>query len=198
MRLVSAVAVNGLGIGSGEAIRLDFVNDLTGNPAGSGGFDDPANRDFVFADHYEVNGAAVSFGGINVGSAAARFTAKDDPDRERCRERWSRGSHHLRSNQIRRGNQDCSSCRPLLIPSLSAVTPLRLADQADGSVIVGGLVNGATIATYTANGFNSLEVAYVSGNPFFITGFGTASVLDAPVSFNVPVELVDADGDAAG
>ena len=66
------------------------------------------------------------------------------------------------------------------------------------SVIVDGLVNGATIATYTATGFNSLEVAYVSGNPFIITGFGTASVLSAPVSFNVPVELVDADGDAAG
>ena len=80
MRLVSAVAVAGLNIGSGEAIRLDFVNDLTGNPAGSGGYNDPANRDFVFADHYEVNGAVVSFGGINVGSAEARFTAKDDPD----------------------------------------------------------------------------------------------------------------------
>ena len=65
-------------------------------------------------------------------------------------------------------------------------------------MIVGGLVNGATIATYTATGFNSLEVAYVSGNPFIITGFGTASVLSEPVSFNVPVELVDADGDVAG
>ena len=77
---VSGGSGSGLGIGSGEAIRLDYVNDLTGNPAGSGGFDDPLNRDFVFADHYEVNGAVVSFGGINVGSAAARFTAKDDPD----------------------------------------------------------------------------------------------------------------------
>ena len=40
----------------------------------------PLNRDYVFADHYEVNGAVVSIGGINVGSAEARFTAKDDPD----------------------------------------------------------------------------------------------------------------------
>ena len=73
-----------------------------------------------------------------------------------------------------------------------------IAAQADGSVIVGGLVSNASIATYTANGFNSLEVAYESGNAFIITGFGTASVLAAPVSFTVPVELVDADGDAAG
>ena len=111
---VSGGGGSGLGIGSGEAIRLDFVNDLTGNPAGSGGFDDPANRDFVFADHYEVNGAVVSFGGINVGSAAARFTAKDDPDRwEQCCGRWSYRSRHLRSNQIRRGNQNCRSCLTL-------------------------------------------------------------------------------------
>ena len=73
------MAATGLFIGTNEGIRLDFVNDLTGNPAGSGDYV-PANADFVFADHYEVNGAAVSFGGINVGSAAARFTAKDDPD----------------------------------------------------------------------------------------------------------------------
>ena len=64
-------------------------------------------------------------------------------------------------------------------------------------MIVGGLVNGATIATSAATGFNSLEVTYVSGNPFIITGFGTSSVLSEPVSFNVPVELVDADGDVA-
>ena len=77
-------------------------------------FQRPANRDFVFADHYKVNGAAVSFGGINVGSAAARFTAKDDPDGPIGNDaggRWTRGSRHRRSNQLRRGNQDCSSCR---------------------------------------------------------------------------------------
>ena len=54
----------GLSIGTGEGIRLDFVHDLTGNPAGG---DFPANSDFVFAGHYEVNGAAVTFGGINLG-----------------------------------------------------------------------------------------------------------------------------------
>ena len=67
----------GLSIGTNEGIRLDFVNDLTGDPAGG---DFPANSDFVFEDHYEANGAAVTFGGINTGSAAARFTAKNDLD----------------------------------------------------------------------------------------------------------------------
>ena len=42
--------------------------------------DFPANADFVFAGHYEVNGAAVTFGGLNLVPGTARFTAKDDPD----------------------------------------------------------------------------------------------------------------------
>ena len=159
---------------------------------------DPANRDFVFADHYEVNGAAVTFGGINVGSAAARFTAKDDPD--------------LGNNVVNDGAVDPVTSVAIrfggetkIVALASFVNPVIVGGhaftinaQADGSVIVGGLVNDASIATYTADGFNSLEVTYVSGNAFIITGFGTASVLSAPVSFNVPVELVDADGDAAG
>ena len=86
---------------------------------------------------------------------------------------------------------------PFVNPVMVGGHAFTIIGQADGSVIVGGLVNGASIATYTADEFNSLEVAYVSGNPFIITGFGTASVLSEPVSFNVPVEVVDADGDAA-
>ena len=198
IRLVSAVAVYGLHIGTGEGIRLDYVNDLTGNPAGSGGFDNPANRDFVFADHYEVNGAAVSFGGINVGSAAARFTAKDDPDGPN--DAVDDGMvDHITSVAISFGGETKAVALAAFVnPVIVGGHSFTINGQADGSVIVDGLVNGASIATYTADGFNSLEVAYVSGNPFIITGFGTASVLSAPVSFNVPVELVDADGDAAG
>ena len=195
---VSGGSGSGLGIGSGEAIRLDYVNDLTGNPAGSGGFDNPANRDFVFADHYQVNGALVSIGGINAGSAEARFTAKDDPDGNDA-VGDAVAIDHVTSVAIRFGAETkvVALASPFVNPVMVGGHAFTIAGQADGSVIVSGLVNGASIATYTADGFNSLEVAYVSGNPFLITGFGTASVLSAPVSFNVPVELVDADGDAA-
>ena len=158
----------------------------------------PLNRDFVFADHYEVNGAVVSFGGINVGSAEARFTAKDDPDRGD--DAVSDGTiDPVTSVAIRFGGETkvVALASPFVNPVMVGGHAFTITGQDDGSVIVGGLVNGASIATYTADGFNSLEVAYVSGNPFLITGFGTASVLSAPVSFNVPVELVDADGDAA-
>ena len=186
---ISGGGGSGLAIGSGEAIRLDYVNDLTGNPAGSGG-------DHVFADHYEVNGAAVSFGGINIGSAAARFTAYDDPDGN---DAVGDGvPDNVTSVAIRfageiRAVDLAAFVNPVIVGGHSFTI-----SKVGASVIVDGLVNGAAIATYTATGFNSLEVAYVSGNPFSITGFGTASVLNAPVSFNVPVEVVDADGDAVG
>ena len=200
IRLVSRGGGNGQQIGTNEGIRLDYVNDLTGNPAGSGGYNDPANRDFVFADHYEVNGAAVSFGGINVGSAAARFTAKDDPDGPNGNDAVGDGIvDHITSVAISFGGETKAVALGAFVnPVIVGGHSFTIDAQADGSVIVGGLVSDASIATYTADGFNSLEVAYVSGNAFIITGFGTASVLSAPVSFNVPVELVDADGDAAG
>ena len=143
-----------------------------------------------------MNGAAVSFGGINVGSAAARFTAKDDPDGNDVGDGIL---DPVTSVAISFGGQTVAVAlaSPFVNPVMVGGQAFTIAGQADGSVIVGGLVNDASIATYTADGFNSLEVAYVSGNPFNITGFGTASVLSEPVSFDVPVEVVDADGDAA-
>src|SRR5262249_44881795 len=178
-------------IGSGEAIRVDYVNDLTGNPAASGGF--------AFEDHYVVNGAAVSFGNI-AGSktAAARFTAHDDPDGN---DAVGDGPvHPITSVAIRFGGQ-------IVVVALASVPDphsvivgghsFTIDKQADGSVIISGLVNGATIATYTADGFNSLEVAYVSGEEFVINGFSSFSFQNVPGNFNVAVQLLDSDGDTA-
>ena len=177
----------GLFIGTNEGIRLDFVNDLTGDPAGG---DFPANSDFVFLDHYDANGAAVTIGGVNTGSAAARFTAKNDSDvfggvvgengvNDGVEEA-------ITSIAIRFGGE---TGLVVLADDVVIVNPIEVGNQdftvtrdPDGmSVVVDGLVTGVTIATYTADGFNSLEVTYVSGNPFIITGFGTSAVLSDPV-----------------
>src|SRR5262249_37997098 len=178
-------------IGSGEAIRVDYVNDLTGNPAASGGF--------AFEDHYVVNGAAVSFGNI-AGSktAAARFTAHDDPDGN---DAVGDGPvDPITSVAIRFGGQ-------IVVVALASVPDphsvivgghsFTIDKQADGSVVISGPGNRATIATYTVDGFNSLEVGYVSGEEFVINGFSSFSVQDVPVNFSVPVQLLDSDGDAA-
>ena len=46
---------SGNNVGSLETFRIDFVTDLSGNPAGSP-TQTPANRDHVFDGHYTING----------------------------------------------------------------------------------------------------------------------------------------------
>jgi Ca2+-binding RTX toxin-like protein len=55
-----------------------------------------------------------------------------------------------------------------------------------------------TIATFTANGYNSVEYTYVSGDEFNIGNFGAATPSTNPVNFELPVQIVDGDGDVAG
>ena len=43
-----------------ETFRIDFVTDLSGNPAGIT-YADEANRDHVFDGHYTVNGSTAVF-----------------------------------------------------------------------------------------------------------------------------------------
>ena len=64
-------------------------------------------------------------------------------------------------------------------------------------MLVDGIVNDTAIVISTANGFDSLAITYESGDAFALTGVGSA-VFDpgAQVNFDVPVDLVDADGDA--
>ena len=62
---------------------------------------------------------------------------------------------------------------------------------------VGGVAGTTSIATFTANGYNSLEYTWVSGDTFKIGNFGAATLSTDPVDFSVPVQVVDGDGDTA-
>ena len=54
-----------------------------------------------------------------------------------------------------------------------------------------------SIATFTANGYNSLEYTWVAGDTFKIGNFGATALSSDPVDFSVPVQVVDGDGDTA-
>ena len=71
-------------------------------------------------------------------------------------------------------------------------------ENLDGSVNITGVVSGTQIATFTANGYNSVEYSYVSGSGFSIGQFGAAVPSTNPINFDVPIEVVDGDGDTAG
>jgi hypothetical protein len=59
----------GASIGLGEAMRIDFVVDLTGSPGSSGSYGDPATH--AFEAHYDVNGASALFTAIGSSGSIA-------------------------------------------------------------------------------------------------------------------------------
>ena len=63
------------------------------------------------------------------------------------------------------------------------------------SADVSGVETGVQVGVFTPNGYNSLEYSYISGDPFQIGQFGASVPTTGSVSFNVPIELVDGDGD---
>src|SRR5687768_12721192 len=75
---------------------------------------------------------------------------------------------------------------------------------ADGSVEVGGVagdsgssLNGTVIAVYTANGYNSVAYTHTGGADFQIGDFGASVTVPQPISFALPIEVIDGDGDVA-
>ena len=63
--------------------------------------------------------------------------------------------------------------------------------------VFGDSTNTTSIAVFTANSYNSLEYTYVSGDPFKIGNFGASVPSTDPVNFDVPIQVVDSDGDTA-
>jgi hypothetical protein len=56
-------------------------------------------------------------------------------------------------------------------------------------------MQGTVIAVFTTNGYNSVEYTYQSGETFQIGDFGATTLTNNPVNFNIPVQVIDADGD---
>ena len=171
-----------------KGFRLDYVVDLTGDPKK----DNPA-----FDGHYVVNGAAVLLGGIT-GASAAVFEASNDADGNTIVGDGS--SVPITGVGIVHGGErifiNLASVTDPFSVSVGGQT-YTIDQQPGGSVLVDGIVNDTAIVISTANGFDSLAITYELGDAFALTGVGSA-VFDpgAQVNFDVPVDLVDADGDA--
>ena len=70
-----------------------------------------------------------------------------------------------------------------------------ITELGNGTVNISGVVTGTQVGVFTANGYNSLEYSFVSGESFQIGQFGASVPTVGSVSFDVPIELVDGDGD---
>ncbi|MGX5850397.1 type I secretion C-terminal target domain-containing protein, partial [Mesorhizobium sp. PL10] len=209
----------GQNIGAGEGVRVDFVQDLTGNSMGAGGYGTVANRDHVFDSHYVANGAAFTFGD-GTSDTVLKITAFDDNTTTATDGNKIVGDGHHDSissvaitydgeTQVVAFADIGITATPYTIGSLGGLTDrsytVQFVDLGDGKYaaqITGVLDTHVSVATFTADGYNSLELLNSSptdnsGNDFAITGFGAAVQTTDPVTFNLPIQIVDGDGDTA-
>ncbi|MDG4882627.1 DUF5801 repeats-in-toxin domain-containing protein [Mesorhizobium sp. WSM4884] len=207
----------GQNIGAGEGIRVDFVQDLTGNPMGAGGYGDPTNRDHVFDSHYTANGASFTFGDGNTDSVL-QITAKDDNATTGTDNNKTVGDGVLDSvtsvaiaydgeTQIVNFADIGTAATAYTVGNPGGLTDRTYTVQfvdVDPSAavhyavqITGIMDDHVSVSTFTADGYNSLELLNKSGDDFAITGFGAAVQSTDPVNFNLPIQIVDADGDLA-
>ncbi|WP_292899053.1 beta strand repeat-containing protein, partial [Nitratireductor sp.] len=190
-------------VGNGEGVRLDFVTDLGGNNAGTGDYSVPGNQDHTFDGHYTTNGASIDFTGISGGSGQSTvlFRAFDDDDTGPVATQVGDGSpDDITAVAISYGGQTVfvtpGTAQPVTVGGHNFMVNF-VNNGGVQEVTVAGVVNNTSIATYTADGYNSLEAHWSGGQPFKVGNFGTSVVSTDPVDFSLPIEIVDGDGDTA-
>ncbi|MBB5055174.1 T1SS-143 domain-containing protein [Afipia massiliensis] len=210
----------GQNIGAGEGLRLDFVIDLTGDTGGSGGYNDNSpppfpNRDHVFDDHYNTNGATIKFGDGST-NTTLQITARDETVATDANNVVGDGVLDSVNKIIINYDGESevitfaaigTTATNFTVGNLGGLGDrtynVQFVDVDPGAgvkyaaKIIGVLDTNVTIATYTADGYHSLELLNQDGDDFAITGFGAAVQTTAPVSLDVPILVVDGDGDAA-
>jgi VCBS repeat-containing protein len=178
-------------VGPTEAVRVDFVIDLTGSPGNGQDYGVPANQNHAFDSHYTANGASALFTNIN-SSSSVRLVARDDVDAD---------------NDIGDGVKDTITKVAISYNnatlSVTANGTYNVGGQnftvtfANGEATVAGVVANTIVAGFTADGYNSIEFHHAGGDTFKIGDFGAVVQTENPVNFNVPVTIVDGDGDSA-
>ncbi|WP_270668165.1 MULTISPECIES: retention module-containing protein [unclassified Aeromonas] len=159
----------GASIGLGEAMRIDFVVDLTGSPGSSGSYGDPATH--AFEAHYDVNGASALFTAIGSSGSSVKIVARQDVDND---------------NDIGDGNKESLTAVAISFNGSTKVVSIaagmsqivsvggrnftvNFSDDDPGAGVayvatVVGVVSNTKLAAYTADGYNSLMYRIFSSN----------------------------------
>ncbi|WP_439374592.1 DUF5801 repeats-in-toxin domain-containing protein [Bradyrhizobium sp. DASA03120] len=196
---------SGNSVGASETFRIDFVIDSRGDPAdGAGNYSTPANRDHVFDGHYTVNGASADF--TSTTGSTVNIKTFDDPDGIKNNIVGDGAADTVTGVSIKFGAAT-SGLIDLSAPGLQTVAVTvgghnyTVTEMADGSVNVAGVFGNntgtTTVAVFTSTGYNSVEYTYVADQTFKIGNFGAAAQSTDPVNLNIPVQVVDGDGDTA-
>ncbi|MBD5804310.1 Serralysin precursor [Azoarcus sp. Aa7] len=180
----------GQAIGSGESIRVDFVDNVTSMPTATDfNF---GSQTQIFGEHILVNGAEVSFS-INSGTSTVRIKAADDPE--------FTDSTPGEDDTV----GDYSTYDTIVKVEVNGVTytttggPVTF--DADGTVQVTGVADGTSVVVFTADGFTTVEYQYVgtvtgADSPFSLAGFGASFFTPGDeVGLTFDLQVADGDGD---
>ncbi|MDP1708674.1 MAG: retention module-containing protein [Gammaproteobacteria bacterium] len=202
-------------VGAGEAMRVDFVVDVTGTPgSGGAGYSVLANRNHQFEEHYNGNGALATFTSISGGSnPTSTILIKTFDD-------FGDGSNGNGSFVVGDGTLDSVTSIAIKFGTSTQIVSFAVIGLIATAYVVGGktftvqfkdvdpgagivygveiagVVSDTTIATYTASGFSSIEYHYVGEKAFRIGDFGVTTVNPgAGVDISLPISISDGDGD---
>ena len=169
-------------VGALETFRVDLVTDLSGDPHsnGPGNYGLLAKRDHVFDGHYTVNGSTAIFASTT--GSIVNFAAFFDDDitggvgNDVVGDGAPRAVTEV-SVSFGVGSQffDLSAAGQQSFNNVMiGGQQFTITELAGGTVNISGVESGTQVGVFTANGYNSLEYSYVSGDEFQIGQFGAS------------------------
>ena len=154
----------GQNVGSNETFRIDFVTNLSTLPStGPGDYDQLGNRNHVFDNHYQTQGASAVFSST-LGSTVL-FAAFNDSDAGGNDVVDDGVGVPITGIAIAFNNDNLFI--DLTVPGLPGYTVgghlFTITGHPGGTVSVGGVVTGTEVAVFGSTTYNAVEYTYEAG-----------------------------------
>jgi hypothetical protein len=206
---INSTAINGgvesgASVGSGEALRVDFVNGISGNPAknvSDANYAISANQDHVFGTHNNVNGATATF--TSTSGSTILIKAFDDPDGN---DLVGDGTPDNITRVLIRYNGGEAIIDVAATPTTITVGghSFTVTDSGNNVLVAGVQGDGGatpalftTLGVFTSTGFTTVEYHWSSGDTFKLGGFGASTFNPgSAVELKFDLTVTDGDGDS--
>ncbi|MCX5831675.1 MAG: Ig-like domain-containing protein [Deltaproteobacteria bacterium] len=191
----------GVSVGNGEAMRVDYVINLTGDSTknvSSANYSITANQDHHFDGHSHVNGATAEFTGIS-GSSGILIKAFTDPDGNNTVGESTNAHENIKSVFISyNGESKVTSVIDGETGGHNVTVGGHVFHVADSGAdaLLTGVVDHTTIGTLTDHGYTTLEYDYASGATFKLGSFGATEFTPGD-AHELKFDLAVTDGDGS-
>jgi VCBS repeat-containing protein len=187
-----------------QGVRITFVESVGGTPQNGGLYQDATNATLhqFLPIAGGVNGGIVGFSFNGAGkNATASFAAFDDPDDDQDDNPNDGDQEDIvriivdGTLVLREDDGSGALFGDVAVNGSQSVTWNVDGSDYDGTVTVSGLVDNSAVAVFTADGYDSVEAWYVSGDGFAIGDFGGTTLIGGGTELSFDLRLEDADGD---